>query len=49
MHSGKISKGCARWVNVPLPGSLEEALQAVEADHDFLVAGDVFSEQLTER
>ena len=32
-----------------LPGSLEEALAALEADHDFLLAGDVFSADLIER
>ncbi|ACX52971.1 glutamine synthetase, type I [Ammonifex degensii KC4] len=29
-----------------LPGSLEEALKALEADHDFLLAGGVFTEDL---
>lgn len=29
-----------------VPGSLEEALDALEADHDFLLAGDVFTERL---
>ncbi|MBN1884197.1 MAG: type I glutamate--ammonia ligase [Candidatus Krumholzibacteriota bacterium] len=29
-----------------LPGSLEEALDALEADHGFLLAGDVFSAEL---
>jgi len=29
-----------------LPGSLDEALRALEADHDFLLAGGVFSEEL---
>jgi len=28
------------------PGSLEEALQALEDDHEFLLKGDVFSEDL---
>ena len=28
------------------PGSLEEAIDALEADHDFLLAGDVFTEDL---
>jgi len=28
------------------PGSLEEAVDALEADHDFLLAGDVFTEDL---
>lgn len=33
--------------NVPkAPGSLEEALQALEDDHEFLLKGDVFSEDL---
>lgn len=32
----------------PLPTSLESALQALEDDHDFLLAGDVFSEGLLE-
>ncbi|HJQ24174.1 MAG TPA: type I glutamate--ammonia ligase [Blastocatellia bacterium] len=36
--------------NVPtLPGSLDRALEALEADHDFLLKGDVFSEALIER
>ncbi|MFO8037090.1 MAG: type I glutamate--ammonia ligase [Anaerolineales bacterium] len=30
----------------PLPSSLEDALLALEKDHDFLLAGDVFSEEL---
>ncbi len=29
-----------------LPASLDEALRALEADHDFLLAGDVFSDDL---
>jgi glutamine synthetase len=29
-----------------VPGSLSEALDALEADHEFLLAGDVFSEEL---
>ena len=33
--------------NLPsVPGSLEEALAALEADHDFLLQGDVFTESL---
>jgi len=33
----------------PLPVSLKEALDALSDDHDFLLAGDVFSEDLIER
>ncbi len=29
-----------------VPGSLEEALEALEADHDFLLQGDVFTQDL---
>jgi glutamine synthetase len=29
-----------------VPGSLEEALDALEADHEFLLAGGVFTEEL---
>jgi len=36
--------------NVPsLPGSLDEALKALEADHEFLLKGDVFSSSMIER
>ncbi len=31
-----------------VPGSLEESLDALEADHDFLLAGDVFTDDLIE-
>ena len=31
-----------------LPGSLEESLRALERDHDFLLKGDVFSDELLE-
>ena len=35
--------------NVPsMPGSLEEALDCLEADHAFLLKGDVFTEELLE-
>ncbi|MDH5615274.1 MAG: type I glutamate--ammonia ligase [Acidimicrobiia bacterium] len=35
--------------NLPsVPGSLEEALDALEADHDFLLKGDVFTPDLIE-
>ena len=37
-------------MNVPtLPGSLDRALDALEADHAFLLKGDVFSEVLVDR
>src|SRR5260370_1532834 len=32
-----------------LPGSLDDSLRALEADHEFLLKGDVFSPQLIER
>jgi glutamine synthetase len=32
-----------------LPGSLDEALTALERDHDFLLKGDVFTPQIIER
>ncbi|MEO8573074.1 MAG: type I glutamate--ammonia ligase [Pyrinomonadaceae bacterium] len=36
--------------NVPsLPGSLDESLKALEADHDFLLKGDVFTTTMIER
>jgi glutamine synthetase len=36
--------------NVPgLPGSLDEALKALETDHEFLLKGDVFSKDMIER
>lgn len=31
-----------------MPGSLEEALQALQDDHEFLLKGDVFSEEVVE-
>ena len=31
-----------------MPGSLEEALNALEDDHGFLLKGDVFTEELLE-
>jgi glutamine synthetase len=36
--------------NVPtLPATLDRALEALEADHEFLLKGDVFNEELIER
>jgi glutamine synthetase len=36
--------------NVPsLPGSLDEALNALEVDHEFLLKGDVFTPGLIDR
>lgn len=36
--------------NVPsLPGSLDEALKALEADHEFLLKGDVFTRSMIDR
>jgi glutamine synthetase len=32
-----------------LPGSLEEAFRALESDFEFLLEGDVFSEELIEQ
>ena len=35
--------------NIPqVPGSLDEVLRALEADHDYLLAGDVFTKDLIE-
>jgi len=31
-----------------MPGALDEALDALEADHQFLLKGDVFTEELLE-
>ena len=36
--------------NVPsLPGSLDESLNALEADHEFLLKGDVFTTAIIDR
>jgi len=32
-----------------VPGSLDESLSALEADHEFLLAGDVFTMDLLEK
>ena len=37
------------WTNVPkTPGSLAEALDALEADHEFLMRGDVFTKDVVD-
>jgi glutamine synthetase len=39
--------GPEELANVPsMPGSLEDALDALERDHGFLLKGDVFTEEL---
>src|SRR5258705_146982 len=38
-----------KWPVTTQPGSLDDSLKALEADHDFLLKGDVFSPQLIER
>ena len=51
IRSTRTSTTCPRKnsKNVPLaPGSLEEALDALEEDHDFLLAGDVFTKDVVE-
>ncbi len=50
MGFGPIDENVFNWSDEqrarvrPLPGSLREALEALERDHDFLLAGDVFDE-----
>ena len=52
---GPIDANIFAWSNEQrgaikqLPGSLHEALTALEADHDFLLAGDVFAEEMLEQ
>jgi glutamine synthetase len=39
--------GREELANIPtLPGSLDEALDALDADHDFMLKGDVFTQDL---
>lgn len=51
---GPIDEDAFSWTDEqraaikPLPTSLDEALDALEKDHEFLLAGDVFSEELIE-
>jgi glutamine synthetase len=52
---GPIDANIFAWTNAqraeirPLPASLKEALDALAADHDFLLTDEVFSEDLIER
>ncbi|KMP11801.1 glutamine synthetase [Candidatus Nitromaritima sp. SCGC AAA799-A02] len=42
--------GPEELANIPtLPGSLDEAIDALEADHDFLLKGDVFTQDIVDR
>jgi len=49
---GPIDQNIFAWTDEqratikPLPASLDEALRALESDHDFLTAGGVFSEEM---
>jgi len=46
-RSARVAEAQAAGVDVPqVPGSLAEALDALEADHAFLTKGGVFSEEL---
>jgi glutamine synthetase len=51
---GPIEEDAFSWTDEqraaikPLPTSLDEALKALEKDYEFLLAGDVFSEELIE-
>ncbi len=52
---GPIEQDIFSWTDAQrasikqLPSSLDEALRALEADHDFLLAGEVFSPELLEQ
>jgi glutamine synthetase len=52
---GPIDQNIFAWTDAQraqikqLPASLDEALRALEADHEFLLAGEVFSELLIEQ
>ena len=42
----RVHRSLAGHLGMPTTGSLDEALQALDADHEFLLRGDVFSEDL---
>ena len=46
-HSSLRLRSAEELASVPsMPGSLEDALDALERDHGFLLKGDVFTEEL---
>ncbi len=50
MDKDIYSLGPEELANIPrLPGSLDEALEALEGDHDFLLKGDVFTQDVIDR
>jgi glutamine synthetase len=47
MDKDIYSMGREELSNIPtLPGSLDEAMDALEGDHDFMLKGDVFTQDL---
>jgi glutamine synthetase len=47
MDKDIYAMGKEELANIPtLPGSLDEALEALESDHDFMLKGDVFTQDL---
>ena len=50
MDKDIYSLGPEELAHIPrLPGSLDEALQALEEDHDYLLKGDVFTQDVIDR
>lgn len=50
MDKDIYSLGPEELANIPrLPGSLDEALQTLEEDHDYLLKGDVFTQDVIDR